>query len=198
MKARGHCSNGGRAALVATGTVGFLLIGRPAAGHTALVRTVPAEGTTVGALPAAVELTFNEAVPERYQVVVVTAPDGVGVSAGKPQVRGTTIRQPIRRLRVAGRYVIAYRVASADGHLLSNRVSFSYFPARTETTSPTSRGTVPPTPPPAPPATAEPAGSAQPAAEAGWDSSVAVSVVAAGLVALAAGGLFWRRSRRLP
>lgn len=105
-----------------------ILTAGPAQAHAELIRMVPANGSTVRVAPTVVELAFDEAVQPRYDVVVVTAPDGTRVSAGAPQVNETLVRQPLTALTAAGRYTVTCRLVSADGHLVARRVGFTFAP----------------------------------------------------------------------
>lgn len=184
----------GLAGLIVLALITMLSAG-PALAHAELVRMVPAQGSTVRVAPTVVQLTFDEAVQPRYDVVAVTAPDGTRVSAGAPQVAQTVVRQSLRPLSAAGRYTVTYRLVSADGHLVSRQVSFTFAPTAGASASP-------------PPASGSPgsnpsslavSGVAAPrtAAKGGGSRSplVAVTVIVVVLLAGAA-VLVWRRRQR--
>ncbi len=159
----------------------------PALAHAELIRMVPAEGSTVGVAPTVIQLIFDEAVQPRYDVVSVTAPDGTRVSAGAPQVAQTVVRQPLTPLTAAGRYTVTYRLVSADGHLVSRRVGFTYRPAA---------GTSTATPTATPTAVAAPTAGPQAAAKGGAGRSPLVAVAVVVLVLLAGAAVLARRRRR--
>jgi hypothetical protein len=97
---------------------------RPASAHNSLESTTPAAGSTVDRPPDAVTLTFDEPVGQRFGVVVVTGPDGKTYQRGSLQVSGSTATQPLQGSGPAGRYRVAWRVVSADGHPISGEFSF--------------------------------------------------------------------------
>lgn len=86
----------------------------PAAAHTALVSSDPADGAEVAAAPPAVTLTFNLPVQE-FAAVTVTGPGGTRWEQGPARVAGDTVTTELDSLGPAGRYVVAYRVVSAAG-----------------------------------------------------------------------------------
>lgn len=160
---------------------------------------VPADGATVRTPPAAVQLVFNEAIDGQFRVVVVTAPSGARVSARSPQVSRAVVRQPLAPLPVAGRYVVTYRVVSADGHVVANRTSFTYAPAGNSPGTPTAGAPASPPNRPSTSPSASPALPPPPTADGEGDGSragatVAVSASVAGVLAIA-GALHWRRRR---
>lgn len=113
--------------LVALGVaflVGWVGAGRAAA-HADLEKISPADATTVNAPPSVVVLTFSEDVSSTFAVVQVKGPGGESVSQGRPQVRGSVVTQPLAASLAAGRYTVAYRVVSSDGHPVSDTTSFS-------------------------------------------------------------------------
>jgi methionine-rich copper-binding protein CopC len=114
------------AALLAA--VPVLWMAPPAAAHAYLVSSSPADGATVGPVPNAVSLTFDEAVHRSFAAVVVTGPDGRRWDTGSPTVVGATVRQDLAPLPAAGRYAIAYRVVSADGHPVGQQLHFTFAP----------------------------------------------------------------------
>lgn len=103
-----------------------LLAGAPAGGaHAVLESSNPADGASVRAAPRRVTLTFGEAVDAGFAKVTVLGPDGRSHwEAGPARGIGERVTAPLRELGPAGRYVIEYRVLSADGHPVSGSVSF--------------------------------------------------------------------------
>jgi methionine-rich copper-binding protein CopC len=101
----------------------LLAIAAPASAHTELVSSAPAADSTA-ASPTAVKLTFSEQIDVRFARVSVTGPGGAEVTVGKPTVTGTIVSQPIAP-REPGRYTAAYRIVSADGHPVSDSLSFT-------------------------------------------------------------------------
>jgi copper resistance protein C len=112
-------------AVAAALAVGWLLgvVGAaPASAHASLVRSSPADQSSVAAPPTSVTLTFDENI-RMPSVVLVTDADGASVVQGK-----TTVVDNIAKTRVntgpSGDFTVAYRVVSADGHPVSGRLSF--------------------------------------------------------------------------
>ena len=172
----------GRTAGVLTAVALVLLgAGTPAArAHDQLVTTVPAAGATVPA-PASVELRLRGTPQALGTQVVVTAPGGAVVSRGEPELRGSTVVQPLADGLAGGPYTVAWRVTSADGHPLSGTSSFTVAAAGAP---------APPAPDPAAPSEASASQPADP-----WSGSAAPAA-AAGVVLLAAGAVLLRLRRR--
>jgi methionine-rich copper-binding protein CopC len=176
-----------------------LLTAVAASAHTALKSMTPAPGSTVRTPPTEVVLVLTEPVSASFATVTVTDGQGRSVSAGRARVSGATVTQPLREV-ADGRYAVAWRVVSADGHPVSGRASFAVAVARA---TPTTTGTTPSTTasPGDGPTTAEPTPAAtsatpgrgqtpQPAVP--WALAALLAAgVAGGAIALGAG-----RSRR--
>jgi hypothetical protein len=118
-----------------------------ASAHAALRSMTPAAGSTVTTPPTEVVLTFNEAISTSFATVTVTDDDGRPVSRGRPAVSGRTVTQALEEIG-PGRYTVAFRVVSEDGHPVSQKLSFAVaLPSPTVTTpSATSASEPSPTP----------------------------------------------------
>lgn len=102
-----------------------LTAGATALAHAAFESSNPAAGAVVPALPDVVELTFTEIVG-LPSVVAVTDPSGVNVETGDLSAVDRTASQAISVSDPQpGAYVIAYEVASVDGHPISGTVTFT-------------------------------------------------------------------------
>jgi methionine-rich copper-binding protein CopC len=113
------------AVLAVTG--GLVVVGPvPASAHAHLVRTVPGAGATVTVAPARVHLVFDENV-RTPATLVVTGPSGMRVDQGQAQVLDNTASVRVD-VMTAGRYTVAFRVVSADGHPVSAQTSFRFTP----------------------------------------------------------------------
>ena len=106
----------------------LLLTAGPASAHASLVAVSPADGARVAQPPTQVRLTFDEPVQGRFASVAVTAPGGQRVDRGSPQVVDATVTEMLAPLPAAGRYTVAYPVVSADGHPVSQQLSFTFAP----------------------------------------------------------------------
>jgi len=115
------------AALVVTGLalLGGGLAAGPAAAHSAPVASVPDDGATVDTAPARASVTFNEALQSNFPTMTVVGPDGNLWSKGEPVVDGKTISVEVGELGPAGKYTVAFRVTSADGHPVSGFRTFT-------------------------------------------------------------------------
>ena len=109
------------------GLVAVLALGAQAAfAHTHLKSSTPADGSTVKAVPTHITLTFEDHVQ-------VTAASITG-KGGKPQtiiglpegvVKEATLKLPAL---APGEYVVNYRAAGHDGHVMSGQVKFKVEP----------------------------------------------------------------------
>jgi copper resistance protein C len=131
----------------------------PAAAHTSLVGSDPADGANLSTAPTAVTLTFNSTVRTEFAQVAVLDANGTHHEQGAPQVDGATVNQALGPLR-DGQFQISYRVVAADGHPVTGTLSFSVAqpasPPATTVPTPVASPT-PVEPIPVPPATARPA-----------------------------------------
>jgi hypothetical protein len=98
----------------------------PASAHARLVRAVPGDGATVTTAPARVRLVFDENM-RPPALLTVTGPSGSRVDHGSVQVLDNTASVRVEVL-AAGRYTVAFRVVSADGHPVSAQTSFVFAP----------------------------------------------------------------------
>jgi methionine-rich copper-binding protein CopC len=94
--------------------------------HSVLVSMSPAVGSTVAVAPTEVVLTFDEAVQDVGDAVLVTAPDGTRVDDGQPVISGATVTERLKPLPVVGRYSVTYRVVSDDGHPVTRTLAFTF------------------------------------------------------------------------
>jgi len=114
------------------GFAGFPVAGQAAA-HTSLVSSDPAGGASLPAGPQQVRLTFDEPVQREFATITVTGPGGTRWDGGDAVVSGDSVTAPVRPLGPAGDYVIGYRVVSADGHPVSDTLTFRLTVAGTGT-----------------------------------------------------------------
>lgn len=109
---------------VVGGMLGSIVVAPAALAHATLEKTAPKQGGTVTKPQSKVTLTFDEAVQTSFAKVVVTSPDGTRVDSGKPHVVNGTVTQRLKGLPVAGKYKVAWRVVSADGHPVDGQFRF--------------------------------------------------------------------------
>ncbi|WP_433223161.1 copper resistance CopC family protein [Dactylosporangium sp. CS-047395] len=166
-----------------------LFVPGPAWAHSTLLRSDPADGSTVSTPLTAVSLTFNEGVKQRFSTIVVTGADGKSYVDGTPRVVDKTLSQAVQPLP-AGAVTVAWRTVSADGHPIEGRFTF---------TNAAGTPAAPSTEAVASPAVASPAVATQAAPTrntAAGDGSGGLPWVVAGVVAvvvLTAGAVLWRR-----
>lgn len=102
----------------------LLVAGRvPADAHADLVSTDPADGSQVAAPPRVVELTFSDDLDVGF--VAVMAPDGTKVGTSEPRLSGPRMSADLAESHLAGRYTVAYRVISVDGHPVTGQFTFT-------------------------------------------------------------------------
>jgi methionine-rich copper-binding protein CopC len=95
----------------------------PADAHASLVSTNPEDGSRVATAPPSVELTFSEEIGEAF--VAVAAPDGAEVKTSPAHVSGARVHADLATSEERGRFTVAYRVVSADGHPVSGTFTFT-------------------------------------------------------------------------
>ncbi|WP_426593710.1 copper resistance CopC family protein [Cellulomonas sp. McL0617] len=170
-----------------------LVLGLTGAGaaeaHNVLRSTDPADGSTIAVAPAQVTLTFDEPALALGTEIEVRDPAGTLVSAGDAVLVDATVSEELAGDLPAGRYTVAWRVTSADGHPITGQLSFTTTGATTiggaTTDSPTTDS---PTP--------SDAGDEQSTASGGGNAPV---IVAGVLAVIAAAAVVWwllRRGRR--
>jgi methionine-rich copper-binding protein CopC len=167
----------------------LVIAAAPASAHAVLESTTPASGSIVHRPPSTITLTFDEAV-RTPAYIVVTGPSGVRVDDGKARVRGAIVTTGLRKKAPAGRYNVAFRVASDDGHPVEDVFSYTLTAAASSSsTTPAQSPDALPSPPPA----ATPLA----AAVAGDDGGHVLHVLGGFAVVLAgAGALVYERLQR--
>lgn len=102
----------------------------PAAAHTDLVGSDPADGASLLRAPDRVTLTFNEAMDPRLASVTLTVGPGGGTLLSV--VAGAEPTELVARMpagmAAGGRWRIAFRVTSTDGHPVQGKFSFNVKP----------------------------------------------------------------------
>src|ERR1700754_194094 len=103
------------AALLVSGTAA------PALAHDALKSSSPAKGAEVKSLDE-VKLEFTATV--RMPFVIVRGGGDAEHQSGKPKVDGKVVTQAVEGPLPDGKYTIAYRVVSSDGHPIEGEIPF--------------------------------------------------------------------------
>lgn len=110
------------ATALAFGGLLVVLGAAPASAHASLVRSSPADQSSVTTAPKIVSLTFDENI-RVPSVILVTDADGASVVQGKTSVVDNIVSTRVG-LGTSGDYTVVYRVVSVDGHPVSGRLSF--------------------------------------------------------------------------
>lgn len=136
-----------KAAMVGVATGVMIMLGAaPASAHAELESMTPGQKSVQTAPPREVTLTFDEPVNRRFTVIRVTGPAGATVSSGAPTVDRDVVHQQLVPLSKPGRYQVAYRTVSVDGHIVSGSREFTFRPAVASTPT-ASVQAAPPAPP---------------------------------------------------
>lgn len=107
----------------------------PAAAHAIVLESVPAPGAILVRPPARVSLRFNSKVEKRVTRVTLAKSDGpprlvsIASDGPGPDHEPDRIVIPLPPLE-PGRYVIRYKVLSADGHVTEGALRFTVGPGR--------------------------------------------------------------------
>lgn len=107
---------------------GLTLVGlaSPALAHNQLVKSDPAEGSSMATGPKQVTLTFDQPVqPGDFNTIAITGPKGGSWVDGSARVDGNTVTAKVRTLGPAGKYTVGYRILSSDGHPVSDDFRFT-------------------------------------------------------------------------
>ena len=95
-----------------------------ASAHSALIGSNPSNGSSVSALPAEIELRFNDKLSPMAPALILRH-DNETVAKLQPRINGTLLRaeSPPQEL-TDGSYQLVWRVVSVDGHPLSGAIAF--------------------------------------------------------------------------
>ena len=96
--------------------------------HAHLAKSTPAEGSTLTAAPAVIEMTFSE--PAR--VTALTIQQGEDPKQAVKELPATTseVQRVALPALAPGVYALTWRALAADGHVSSGVVHFTIAPAR--------------------------------------------------------------------
>ncbi|WBB79800.1 copper resistance protein CopC [Micromonospora sp. WMMD882] len=170
----------------------------PAAAHNSLTGSDPRDGARLAQPPTRVELRFLARLDPKTTKITLTGPDDVPASRGAPTFEGSRVRVAFAP-GAAGRYTVAYQVASSDGHPIKGEIRFTVTTGTPADPSPTTASPTPsaePSTPAAPTDVATTAPAVEPAADSADDGGPPVwpwVVGAVAVLAALAGGLLARR-----
>lgn len=94
--------------------------------HAHLEKSTPADGSTLSAAPAALELTFSEAA-RLTALWIQRGGDARETIKELPTAAGKTLRIALPAL-APGAYSLTWRIVAADGHVSSGAVHFTISP----------------------------------------------------------------------
>ena len=102
--------------------------------HAKLVKSDPAEGSTVKAAPTKFVLTFGE--PAKLTTLTLQKNAEPAKKIGSlPTDASAEISVPAPKLE-PGKYVLAWRAVGSDGHVLPGKVTFTVGPTPATTSAP--------------------------------------------------------------
>ena len=90
--------------------------------HTHLLKSVPADGHVLANPPGTVVLSFSEAA--RVTAAWIQKEEGVKTRLVPPETTAKEVTIVLPALS-PGTYVVSWRAASADGHVMPGRIRFS-------------------------------------------------------------------------
>jgi copper resistance protein C len=112
------------------GALAVVCIASAAFAQARFVRAAPAAGSKVGSAPE-VRLEFDESVAPRFSGLTLTAPHGVNIELGQPEVESGDPRVlvvPITNVLEPGAYTVSWLVVSFDNHSTRGEFSFDVKP----------------------------------------------------------------------
>ena len=110
--------------------VGLVFSGtQSAVGHAELVKSFPVANSTLTKAPKYVQLEFGEAIitlkSKNANSIVVLDSKAKKIETSKIVIKRAVARVDFIGSLKPGRYLVKYRIASADGHILSAQYKFS-------------------------------------------------------------------------
>lgn len=96
----------------------------PAAAHTALESSTPANGSVLSSSPRTAKLVFSESVKPVAKGFALKSSSGEQESIGAVQKAGKTLTVPIKATLASGGYLLSYSVISDDGHPVKGTIAF--------------------------------------------------------------------------
>jgi methionine-rich copper-binding protein CopC len=109
----------------------LVLLAGPAAAHTELESSSPAEGATLSEAPTQVQLTFGEPVTLPPDALKITGRDGTAWPVGTPAVAGTVVTAPVTPAGPAQAYTLTWQAVATDGDNVTGTVHFTLAAAST-------------------------------------------------------------------
>jgi len=112
---------------VAIGLVAAALLSpaAPASAHSELNSVNPAADSVITSSPSSIDLVFNQEINSDFATVNLSDSSQRPWAGTKITVTGSSVTAPVTSKLPPGRYTVAYRVVSADGHPISGQSSFT-------------------------------------------------------------------------
>ncbi|GLW10620.1 copper resistance protein C [Microtetraspora sp. NBRC 13810] len=98
------------------------LLATPALAHDSLKRSDPAKNAQV---PSVDKVTLEFSAHVTFPAVVVTGAGGDRHESGRPEVDGPVVTQELDGPLPPGKYTVAYRIVSSDGHPVEGEIPFT-------------------------------------------------------------------------
>jgi len=116
-----------RKQLLGAWVLGLALLPTAALAHAVLVKSIPAQRSSLTESPPRVELWFNERLEPAYSRASVTDEAGTQIDlrdalVSKADARRLSLSLPPLR---PGRYAVKFRVLSVDGHVVESSLTFT-------------------------------------------------------------------------
>lgn len=112
--------------LLPVATAAFLLVSSTSAqAHDSLASSNPASGSTVDAMPAKIELTFDHTPIAINSIVRVEDPSGTDQADGPVSIVDNQVSQAVKPDAPKGKYTVVWRVVSSDGHPIEGTFTFT-------------------------------------------------------------------------
>lgn len=116
-----------RKPLLGAWVLGLALLPAAALAHAVLVKSIPAQRSSLTESPPRVELWFNERLEPAYSRASVTDEAGTQIDlrdalVSKEDARRLSLSLPPLR---PGRYAVKFRVLSVDGHVVESSLTFT-------------------------------------------------------------------------
>jgi methionine-rich copper-binding protein CopC len=110
--------------------VGLVFSGtQSAVAHAELVKSYPIANSTLTKVPKYVQLEFSEAIivlkSRNANSIVILDSKAKKIETSKIIIKKAVARVELIKTLKAGKYLVKYRIASADGHILSAQYKFS-------------------------------------------------------------------------
>lgn len=112
--------------IIITGAVACALLAAPSAAfaHAFLDHATPLVGSTLGAPPREVTLSFTQKLEPAFSSVQVTDGGGNRIDLGRAQVSGSTMRVGLKAIG-PGTYHVGWQALSVDTHKTEGSFSFT-------------------------------------------------------------------------